>query len=205
MSIQNILFVDIKTAPQYDKYEALPPAWKELWPLRAHSIVSRDLGETVDSAYRFAGLYPEYGKIICITLAYGNQLANGKWSISRMTLSDTDERALLEVFCQHVQGNPNWQLCGYDSFEFVFPYLRYRLKALKMAIPAVLDIRGKQADAVSPLLDARRMWKEGSFTADLDLTSLDQLTAVEAMEDAQVPSYKASMGRATGMAMRPGM
>ena len=64
---QNILFLDIETAPQYADYNSLPKDWKELWDTKAASLLKYHEEETTETIYHRAGIYAEFGKIICIS------------------------------------------------------------------------------------------------------------------------------------------
>ncbi|MBK5269427.1 MAG: 3'-5' exonuclease, partial [Bacteroidia bacterium] len=64
--VNSILFLDIETVPQYPAYSVLPDEWKALWNLKSQYILRNKEEETPDSVYPRAGIYAEFGKIICI-------------------------------------------------------------------------------------------------------------------------------------------
>ncbi|MCW3119390.1 MAG: 3-5 exonuclease, partial [Chitinophagaceae bacterium] len=64
--LSNILFLDIETVPQYADYSELPEQWKELWDHKASFLIRNKEDETFNSIYNRAGIYAEFGKIICI-------------------------------------------------------------------------------------------------------------------------------------------
>ena len=70
MNFNNILFLDIETVSQYETYNQLPEDWKELWNLKAEIINRGKTDETSESVYHRAGIYAEFGKIICISCGY---------------------------------------------------------------------------------------------------------------------------------------
>lgn len=65
--LNNILFLDIETVPQFPDYEALPGEWKELWESKSASLLKYHEGESTASLYPRAGIYAEFGRIICIS------------------------------------------------------------------------------------------------------------------------------------------
>jgi hypothetical protein len=77
IELKKLLVIDIETVPQYAIYDELPQVWKELWAKK----MQRDLKEglTADGLYQRAGIYAEFGKIICICSGFfyenGNELA----------------------------------------------------------------------------------------------------------------------------------
>ena len=69
INIQNILFLDIETVPQNSSFDDTPKAFQVLWEKKARQII-RDDTETADSIYRQAGIFAEFGKVICISCGY---------------------------------------------------------------------------------------------------------------------------------------
>jgi len=65
--ISNILFLDIETVPQYPSYDELPENSKYLWNKKAEQLLRNREGDTIESVYSRAGIYAEFGKIICIS------------------------------------------------------------------------------------------------------------------------------------------
>jgi len=65
-SLSNILFLDIETVPQYADYSDLPEEWKKLWDHKASFLIRNKDDETFNSIYNKAGIYAEFGKIVCI-------------------------------------------------------------------------------------------------------------------------------------------
>ena len=68
--VNNILFLDIETVPQYPDYNSLPEDWKELWDTKATSLLKYHEEETKETIYPRAGIYAEFGKIICISCGF---------------------------------------------------------------------------------------------------------------------------------------
>jgi hypothetical protein len=66
MNFNNILFLDIETVSQYETYHHMPEDWQELWNLKAE-IITRGKDVTPDEVYERAGIYAEFGKIVCIS------------------------------------------------------------------------------------------------------------------------------------------
>src|SRR5690606_18598411 len=75
--IHNILFLDIETVPQYPSYLDMPENWRSLWDIKAGYLIRNREDETVETMYPRAGIYAEFGKIICIScgfiLGHGDQ------------------------------------------------------------------------------------------------------------------------------------
>src|SRR5687768_15165145 len=67
IALNNILFLDIETAPQYASYNELPDPWKSLWDMKAGHLIRNKEDETPEAIYPRAGIYAEFGRIICIS------------------------------------------------------------------------------------------------------------------------------------------
>ena len=64
-ALQNILFLDIETVPQAPDYSLLDDTWKKLWDYKSNSL-KRAEEDTPETLYNRAGIYAEFGKVICI-------------------------------------------------------------------------------------------------------------------------------------------
>src|SRR5689334_701000 len=98
--VENILFLDIETVPHADGFESLSEEMKPLWGKKAQYIKKEH--ETEVDAYRHAGIYAEFGKIICIGMGYiagpkGNRVMRIK------ACSGHDEAKLLADFSESVK------------------------------------------------------------------------------------------------------
>ena len=66
--LQDILFIDIETVPQAEDYDKLSTPWQKLWDKKAARLAQND--ESPQELYPRAGIYAEFGKIICISVGY---------------------------------------------------------------------------------------------------------------------------------------
>lgn len=172
-SLQHILFLDIETVPQYPDYSVVPDEWKELWHVKAMSLLKHHEGETTESIYQRAGIYAEFGKIICISCG----VIQGGGPSKKMVLKSFaghDEKLLLAAFADMIRkwssGEPK-QLCAHNGKEFDFPYICRRMIINNIAIPSILNTAGKKPWEV-PHLDTMDLWKFGDFK---NYTSLNLL------------------------------
>lgn len=171
--INNILFLDIETVPQYSSYQELPESWKLLWDIKAGYLVRNKEIETFETVYPRAGIYAEFGKIICISCGFIQGLADQKKIILKSFYGD-NEQLLLHEFAEMIKkwsGNEQRFLCGHNGKEFDFPYLCRRMIINNIPIPSLLNISGKKPWDVNHL-DTMELWKFGDFK---NYTSLNLL------------------------------
>src|SRR5262245_44432314 len=97
--LHNILFLDIETVPQYIDYAAMPDDWKQLWDTKSSSLIKYHEGQTQESLYGRAGIYAEFGKIICISCGVLQQVGDEQKMLLK-SFYDEDEKKLLKQFIE---------------------------------------------------------------------------------------------------------
>ena len=176
MNFPNILFLDIETVPQHPSFDLVPNDWKDLWTKKAEALLRNRTDETVESIYERAGIYAEFGKIICISCGVIQGGGEQKRLIIKSFYGE-DEKIVLYEFCEMLR---KWAidqqklLCAHNGKEFDFPYLCRRLIINSMPIPAILNVSGKKPWEVNHL-DTMELWKFGDFK---NYTSLNLLAHV---------------------------
>jgi hypothetical protein len=184
MKISNILFLDIETVSQFPTYEQLPNDWKILWDQKAQSFLQQNESETVASLYSRAGLYAEFGKIVCISCGYLVTDNNKRLKMETHSFHDKDERKLLQAFAAMLNG---WKcadglLCAHNGKEFDFPYICRRMIINGIKLPAILDITGKKPWEIKHI-DTLEIWKFGDFKARISLNLMAKVLNVPSSKD----------------------
>jgi len=168
---ENILFLDIETVPEYIDFNSIPDHFRELWEKKAERLKHNE-DETAASLYERAGIYAEFGKIICISVGILN-----KNELRIKSFSGHDEKELLLAFAGLLNNHyakPEHNLCAHNGKEFDFPYIARRMLINKIKLPKILDIGGRKPWEVS-FIDTMELWKFGDFK---NYTSLELLSAV---------------------------
>ena len=173
LNIEHILFLDIETVPQEKAYNELSEEKRKLWVEK--SKYQRKEEFTPEEFYDRAGIWAEFGKIICISVGffkYKNDIRS-----FRVTTFQGGEEKLLRDFSTLLDTHfykPHHLLCAHNGKEFDFPYIARRLIIHNLPIPAKLDLFGKKPWEV-PHLDTLELWKFGDHK---HYTSLKLLTNV---------------------------
>ena len=173
VTLNNILFLDIETVPQFDEYDKLPEEWKKLWGVKATNLLRNNAEDTVSTIYNRAGIYAEFGKIVCISCGI-IQGYNPTKKLVIKSFSGDDEYGVLLQFADMLKRwatDANKCLCAHNGKEFDFPYLCRRMIINNIPLPAILNIRGKKPWEISHL-DTMDMWRFGDFK---NFTSLNLL------------------------------
>jgi uncharacterized protein YprB with RNaseH-like and TPR domain len=182
--VNSILFLDIETVPQYPDYALLPQDWKELWDTKSNSLIKYHEGENNESLYPRAGIYAEFGKIVCIScgIVQGNA---GQRKILLKSFAGDDEKLLLQQFNDMLlkwAGNDPKYLCAHNGKEFDFPYLCRRMIINGLSIPAVLNMSGKKPWEVNHF-DTLELWKFGDFKSYTSLNLLAHTLGIQTPKD----------------------
>jgi len=172
LRLDNVLFLDIETVPQVPEFNELDDKFKYLWEKKAELLKRNKPDATADKLYSSAGIYAEFGKIVCISCGF----TNGKEFRIKSFFGD-DEKILLEEFAEllnkHYNNNYNL-LCAHNGKEFDFPYIARRMLVNGIHIPEILNLAGKKPWEIRHL-DTMELWKFGDYK---HYTSLELLAAL---------------------------
>ncbi|MFS4446274.1 3'-5' exonuclease [Maribacter sp. 2307UL18-2] len=159
--LDHILFLDIETVPENSSFDALDDEKKELWEHK--SKYQRKEDYTAEEFYERAGIWAEFGKIICISVGYFH--FQGEIRTFRTTSFYGPEAKLLKDFKNLVNSHFNLAkhlLCGHNAKEFDFPYIARRMIIHGIELPYKLNLFGKKPWEV-PHLDTMDLWKFGDY------------------------------------------
>lgn len=171
INIENVLFLDIETVPGFSTFSEMPDIFKKLWERKAETL-KKEPEENAGSIYSRAGIYAEFGRIICVSAGF----FKGKEFRIKSFYGD-DEFQLLRQFCKLLETYFNYEkkmLCAHNGKEFDFPFLARRILIHGLPLPGILDVAGKKPWEVQ-FLDTMELWKFGDYK---HYTSLELLSAV---------------------------
>ncbi len=161
IQLENILFLDIETVPEVENFQDLDVVKQELWEHKSQYQRKDDF--TAEEFYDRAGIWAEFGKIICISVGYFN--VKGDKREFRVTSFHGEESKLLKDFKNLLNSHfkyPKNLLCAHNGKEFDFPYIARRMIIHGIKLPYKLDLFGKKPWEV-PHLDTMELWKFGDF------------------------------------------
>ena len=171
--LPNILFLDIETVPQSEFFNDLPEDAQQLFADKTQYQRKDDL--TPEEFYDRAGIWAEFGKIICISVGYFT-IKNAERQFRTKSIIG-EEKRLLEEFNDLVKthfSNPAFVFCGHNIKEFDIPYMCRRMLINGINIPEKLQLFGRKPWEI-PHLDTLELWKFGDYK---HYTSLKLLTYV---------------------------
>jgi 3'-5' exonuclease len=175
LNLENVLFLDIETAPMCAEYEQLPDNYKKLWAKKVDFLPRRP-EDTPATLFSRAGIYAEFGKIICISFG-AMKTIDGKRTFKIKSLYGDDEKKIIEDFIQILNTQYNkkeMMLCGHNAKEFDIPFLSRRMIVHSIKCPPILDLSGKKPWEVGHM-DTMELWKFGDYK---NYTSLELLATI---------------------------
>lgn len=180
---EEVLFLDIETVPQYKSFEDLDETTRNLWEEKSRFTRERRSLELADS-YQEAGIYAEFGKIVCISAGYFSN-RNGERNFRVSSFFGHDEKIILKDFAEMLSKchqHPFRILCAHNGKEFDFPYICRRMLVNGMTLPAMLDIAGKKPWEI-PHLDTMELWKFGDYKHYTSLKLLAHIFGIPTPKD----------------------
>ena len=150
LKLDNVLFLDIETVPAVANFGELPENFKILWEKKAEQLKRNDPDATADKLYERAGIYAEFGKIVCISSGFQSGT-----SFRIKSFYGDDERILLKEFAELLEAHfdTNYHLlCAHNGKEFDFPYIARRMLIHGIDLPDIINLAGKPPGFGDPSL-----------------------------------------------------
>ncbi|WP_165731749.1 3'-5' exonuclease [Polaribacter sp. 20A6] len=174
INLNDVLFLDIETVPEYEGWGQLAKETQALYNKKTEYQRKEDV--TAEEFYERAGIWAEFGKIVCISVGYLVGVENKK-QLRLTSFFGDDEHQLLTEFKELLNLHFNKKtnvLCAHNGKEFDFPFISRRMILNQISLPNKLNLFGKKPWEV-PHLDTLELWKFGDYK---HYTSLKLLTSI---------------------------
>jgi uncharacterized protein YprB with RNaseH-like and TPR domain len=194
--LKQMIFIDIETTTQTKTFSELiqkNPALEEYWNIKTTQLRDNqptDLADFRTPAQmwpRMAGLYPEWGKIVCISMGQIQFDETGHpVDFKAVSFHGDDEASVLKDFAQTaakiMQKYPKMKWVGHNIKGFDMPYIIKRSLINSVNVPVAFHLH-KQKPWENCLLDTQDVWKFGGWnSAKLGLIS--ELLGIPSPKDA---------------------
>ena len=176
IKLDSILFLDIETVPLFSNYKELDDEAKDLWEVKTK--YQRKDEFTPEEFYDRAGIWAEFGKIICISVGYF--VFKGDTRNFRVTTFHGKEIDLLNDFKALLESHfnrPQHLLCAHNGKEFDFPFIARRMIINGIDLPYKLNLFGKKPWEI-PHLDTMELWKFGDYKTFTSLKLMSYVLGV---------------------------
>jgi len=180
--LEEVMFIDIETVPQYSSYSEMPENLKKFWDKKAEYFLKDQ--ETPETLYNRAGIYAEFGKIICISAGLIVKRDGLKYFRVKSFFGD-DEKIILTGFAgmlNRFEAKPNSCICAHNGKEFDFPFIARRMLINGVELPEIINVAGKKPWEVK-FLDTMELWKFGDYKHYTSLNLLAQIFNIPSPKD----------------------
>jgi len=182
LQLEHILFLDIETVPQHPHFSDLDETEKQLYADKTKYLRKDEF--TPEDYYDRAGIWAEFGKIVCISVGYFNTSTDGKRFRTTSFYGD-DEKKLLTEFKTLLETHFNRRehlLCAHNGKEFDFPYIARRMIITGVNLPMKLNLFGKKPWEI-PHIDTLDLWKFGDYKHYTSLKLLTKILGIPSPKD----------------------
>ena len=184
LNLEEILFIDIETVPLQNNFKELSIDWQKLWEQKMKFQIKED--ESAEDLYERAGIYAEFGKIICISAGYISQ-KKGELFFRVKSFYSENEKELIDDFFNALHKFTyagKKRLCAHNGQEFDYPYIARRALVNRLKLPKILDIAGQKPwETKEFLLDTLQLWKFGDYKHYTSLSLLCALFEIPTPKD----------------------
>ncbi len=174
IKLKQILFLDIETVPNTSKFSELSEKMQYLWNKKSKYF--RKENQKPEDVYERAGIFAEFGKIVCISVGFVVYRKEQKYFRVKSFYGDNEKKLLFEfrkLLIKHYSKSDKY-LCAHNGKEFDYPYIARRMLINGIKIPKILNSAGKKPWEVKHL-DTLELWKFGDYK---HYTSLELLTEI---------------------------
>ena len=178
---QKILFLDIETVPEKATFDELSETEKELFAAKTQYQRTED--QSPASFYERAGIWAEFGKIVCISVGFFNLMSNQREF--RIKSFYGQEEELLMAFKTLLENHFSQAahlLCAHNGKEFDFPYIARRMIIKGINLPAKLNLFNKKPWEV-PHLDTLHLWRFGDYKHYISLFLMAHVLGIPTPKD----------------------
>lgn len=183
IQLDKVLFLDIETVPETYSFEDVDDKTRSLFEAKTKWLNKDDVGYEHTYNDR-AGIYAEFGKIVCISVGFVTSTSTGN-QIRMKSFYHEDEETLLLQFKRLLDDHYNTPfhlLCGHNAKEFDFPYICRRMLIHGIKLPVILNIAGKKPWEIAHI-DTMELWKFGDFKAYTSLALLCHVFKIPTPKD----------------------
>ena len=162
LKVEDLAIFDIETV-RLEKELSLDSPYFTAWAYKKKKEGITDNDKLLETYYKESGLYPEFSKIVCISVGriVGDELITKSYS-------SHNEKELLESFNHDiglvVGHNRNTKLVGFFSSGFDTPFVQKRMIINGIEPHDIFDTFDDKPWLINSNIDISILWKGGSYS-----------------------------------------
>lgn len=166
----SLMFIDIETVREVKDFDQLNDNKKDLFRHKFRNEIEQ--GSKVQNIWdNNAGLYAEFAKIVCISMALITTNQDGNAILKVKSISSRFEDRILKEFVAIIEKGKIKTLVGHNIIEFDVPFLRRRMITYGIPLPMVLDTYQKKPWELT-FDDTMEMWGSPAWKYRVSLSLL---------------------------------
>lgn len=190
LPISKTIFLDIETVPNASDLSELSEYEQQLWQDKRGKYRPEEM-DSDEYYFNNAGIFAEFGKIICISLGYFTGQDQDRIFRIKSIVND-DEALLIKEFIQvfkkfELNFGSQLMICGHNIKEFDMPYICRRMLVHQMfdefpAFFSKLQI-AKPWELNAMMLDTLDVWRFGDYKNYISLKLLCHVLGLPSSKD----------------------
>ena len=171
-----LLILDVETVPIVPDFDQLSEPLQTHWSRKTAQTLS-DKAQSPSQTWESAGIYAEFGKIVCISTGHLQGTAQEPVLHVRSFIGPEDD-LLREffLFCEEVKP---LRLAGHNIREFDIPYICRRSFIQQVPLPPLFAQLQTKKPWESPLIDTLQFWKFGEYKNFVSVDLLCTLLGID--------------------------
>lgn len=164
---------DIETAPGYPVLSDAPKPYRAAY--HNHWIKSKGKGLSLEDHYNNSGLYPEFGKIVCISTVVVDTDETQSFYLNY----ESSEKQLLHDFGSYIASLPGKpRFIGHNIKGFDIPFLQTRMAHHGYGLPDAFKVYGKKPWEVDSMVDTLEAWRQFKYSGRSKVSDLGTICMV---------------------------
>jgi len=178
--LEKVLVLDIETVPMCRTMEELSPVLQEEWKRKQSRLPALAELSPEDGFAKAAGIYAEFGKIICVVVGELELEVDHVKTIHLQTFASSNEVELLMQLSDFLKIKKQYTfIAGHNIREFDVPFLCRRFLINQLPLPTLFNITGKKMYELDFLIDSLQLWKFGDYKHYTSLSLLCEVNGIE--------------------------
>ena len=152
------LYIDIETAPESADFSTYRKAG--VWESR-YCKDKPDTTTAYDWYYERAGLFPEFSKIVCISLWY----VSGDWQWIKWSIAGHDEPTIITKFFERIWDKKWLNIIWHNILSYDIPFIWKRAIINWLSPHTLIDTTGKKPRDIKHIHDTMNIWKQTAWSS----------------------------------------
>jgi hypothetical protein len=188
--INKVLFLDIETVPQYERFSEAPELLQQLFLQKFKNkmpeVENSSASDTYEELWNLkAPLSAEFGKIVCISVGMiheGKFVTKSFSSKKEFDLLDSFINGKLSSRLNDISGKNSF-ICVYNGEIFDLPFIAKRLIINGLNVPKIFFFPDYKPWERSFIIDVKNIWKWDVFDGSISLGLLGYSLGIEIHKD----------------------